>query len=734
MQQPAGTKGFDRATWAVSLLTLGLVIAWLAVSGWLLLAALPAEDAQPLRALLVRVWESHGILVLVCGFAGLIGVVFAVRYIRLRYLTAISRLVEQLAMAVRAERLVTLPVEGGHSQKALARAANALLEERDTLRHQVQIVIEESTAQLATERNQLATLMAELKQSIVVCNAHGQVLLFNARARELLSGGELPLQVGRLVTQWVDLDLMRHAQGILSAQVARLAGQTATEFVWLTDRGTMLRVHMTAITTRDTTAAATPTVTGYVLMINDVSAEQALQSQREAWLYELTDFSRTRLSSIKSAIDALQHPDISEAARKPLRAQIQADVGLFSEQLRKAGARAVADLIRPWPLQQMTAGDFLSVTARQIQSWLRVRVIVETAEEDLVLEVDSYSLMQALAHLSACLVDAFALRYLTLRIASIDGQANLDLVWTGHVMSTETAMSWELDPMVVESGHIAMSVRDVVTRHKAQLLFDRTSTRDESFFRWQLPLPNPTLAPTVTTPSAATASSAPSFQAAARPEFFDFDLFRATPATGVLADQSLASLTYTVFDTETTGLNPSQGDEIIQIGAVRIVGNKLRTSEVMEQLVNPKRSIPKAGIAIHGITPDDVREAPAIGPVLQQFKIFAADSVLVAHNAAFDMRFLELKEASTGTRFDQPVLDTLLLAAVALPEQPTHGLTALAQYLGVPVAERHHALSDALMTGEIFLKLLPLLAEQGITTLQQALDASKKTYYARLAY
>ena len=80
------------------------------------------------------------------------------------------------------------------------------------------------------------------------------------------------------------------------------------------------------------------------------------------------------------------------------------------------------------------------------------------------------------------------------------------------------------------------------------------------------------------------------------------------------------------------------------------------------------------------------------------------------------------------------MLDTLLLAAVALPEQPTHGLTALAQYLGVPVAERHHALSDALMTGEIFLKLLPLLAEQGITTLQQELDASKKTYYARLAY
>ena len=734
MQQRAGTRGFDRTTWAVSLLAVGLVIAWLAFSGSLLLAALPSEDEKALRALLTRIWASHVVLVVVCGIACLIGVVFVVRYVRLRHLTAISRLVEQLAMAVRAERLVTLPVEGVGLQKALARTANVLLRERDTLRHQVQTVIEESTAQLATERNQLATLMAELKQSIVVCNAHGQVLLFNARARELLSGSELPLQVGRLVIQWVDLDLMRHAQGILSAQVARLAGQTATEFVWLTDRGTMLRVHMTAITTRDTAAAPTPTVTGYVLLINDVSAEQALQSQREAWLYELTDFSRARLSSIRSAIDALEHPDISEAARKPLRAQIQADVGLFSEQLRKAGARAVADLIRPWPLQQMTAGDFLSVTARQIQSWLHVRVIVETTEEDLVLEVDSYSLMQALAHLSVCLVGAFALRYLTLRIASVDGQANLDLVWVGHVMSTETAMSWELDPMVVESGHVAMSVRDVVTRHKAQLLFGRALTRDESFFRWQLPLPSPTQPSTVTAPTAPTASPTPSFHMAARPEFFDFDLFRTTPATGVLADQSLASLTYTVFDTETTGLNPSQGDEIIQIGAVRIVGNKLRMSEVMDQLVNPIRSIPKAGIAIHGITPDDVRDAPEIGPVLHQFKIFAADSVLVAHNAAFDMRFLELKEVSTGTRFDQPVLDTLLLAAVAFPAQTTHGLMALAQQLGVPVAKRHHALSDAIMTAEIFLRLMPILADNGITTLQQALDASKKTYYARVAY
>ena len=110
------------------------------------------------------------------------------------------------------------------------------------------------------------------------------------------------------------------------------------------------------------------------------------------------------------------------------------------------------------------------------------------------------------------------------------------------------------------------------------------------------------------------------------------------------------------------------------------------------------------------------------------------DTVLVAHNAAFDMRFLELKEAATGVRFAQPVLDTLLLSAIVHPNQESHSLEAVAERLGVSVIGRHTALGDALVTGEIFLKLLPLLAEHGIATLSQALEASRKTYHARLQY
>jgi DNA polymerase-3 subunit epsilon len=199
-------------------------------------------------------------------------------------------------------------------------------------------------------------------------------------------------------------------------------------------------------------------------------------------------------------------------------------------------------------------------------------------------------------------------------------------------------------------------------------------------------------------------------------------------------DGPLTGIPYTVFDTETTGLRPSEGDEIVSIGGVRIVNGRMLREETFDQLIDPGRPISRESTLIHGIDDAMVEGQPDIREALPAFSRFAHGTVLVGHNAAFDMRFFQIKEKSTGIRLRMPVLDTILLSAVVHPHHEDHSIEAIAGRLGVNIAGRHTALGDAIATGELFLNLIPLLAEKGIRTLGEAVEASKKTYLAKVKY
>jgi DNA polymerase-3 subunit epsilon len=212
-----------------------------------------------------------------------------------------------------------------------------------------------------------------------------------------------------------------------------------------------------------------------------------------------------------------------------------------------------------------------------------------------------------------------------------------------------------------------------------------------------------------------------------RPEFYDFDLFARTVPIAI-EDASLASLSYVVFDTETTGLEPSRGDEMLSVAGVRIVNGRVLRGETFNSFVNPGRPIPAASTRVHGITADMVAEAPGVETVLPAFHAFAQGSVLVAHNAAFDMTFLSKYADRTGVRFGQPVLDTVLLAAHVFGTQESLTLDALAErfQVSLPPETRHTALGDALATAEVFSRLLKLLAPLGVETLAEAIEVSNR--------
>ncbi len=229
----------------------------------------------------------------------------------------------------------------------------------------------------------------------------------------------------------------------------------------------------------------------------------------------------------------------------------------------------------------------------------------------------------------------------------------------------------------------------------------------------------------------ATTAMTPPPSRGARPAFFDFSLMARTVDRALL-DTPLAEATIVSFDTETTGLAPAHGDRIVSLGGVRIRNGVVRGGEVYETLVNPARPIPADATAIHHLTDDMVADAPLIGAVLPTFFAFVGDTPLLGHNLPFDLAFLKrAAEEAGGVIPSLPTLDTLLLSVVLHDHHDDHNLAVVARRLGVPAVGLHTALGDALTTAAVFLKLLPLLADRGVTTIGEALAFQEKATVVR---
>lgn len=210
-----------------------------------------------------------------------------------------------------------------------------------------------------------------------------------------------------------------------------------------------------------------------------------------------------------------------------------------------------------------------------------------------------------------------------------------------------------------------------------------------------------------------------------RPEFYDVDLFN-RPLSVNLESRPLRSLDYVVFDTETTGLNPSGGDQIVSIAAVRIVNGRVLSGECFDNLICPGIPVPARSTAIHGITDQMLKGMPGIDKILPKFAAFIGDSILVAHNAAFDMKFLELQSDRCQVKLTNPVLDTVLLSAYVHDHSARHTLDVLAARYGIHIEGRHTALGDALATAHVFVKLVGQLSCRNINSLSEATIASNK--------
>ncbi len=199
----------------------------------------------------------------------------------------------------------------------------------------------------------------------------------------------------------------------------------------------------------------------------------------------------------------------------------------------------------------------------------------------------------------------------------------------------------------------------------------------------------------------------------------------------VTSHMRISEARYVVVDTELTGLDERK-DSILSIGAVRMTGGRLAVGDAFYRLVNPETEVPAKSVVIHGITPSEVSEKPAIGSVLDEFMRYCGQDILVGHFVSIDLAFLGREAARTkGVAIANHAVDTYSvyewLKKRRAPEcgrddrRPAIGLYDIVREFGIPVNGAHNALMDAFATAQLFQRLIHLLAKSGVREVEELL-------------
>jgi len=640
------------------------------------------------------------------------------------YVIPVLRMAEQTRLITAANPDFRISVKGSREMSILANVINESADAFQKLQSEVDKKISHSNQALKRERNRLAALMSELPYGVIVCNRDGKILLYSRQAKEMLQAAETARQggaigLGRSIFSILDRDPLVHTLEVMNHAFAVDQVKPALGLMTKLCGNRFIRVNMAPVTDDSESVRQ---LSGFVLSLEDITGEIDADSERDKLLQGMVDAVQNSLGKLHKGINRIcEMPGTGDEACNRHRQAINQVTSDLEEHLALA-RKLYAEHRRAYGNQENVIADtLLKLICRNL--YHRFAIHTETfVDQTIWLKIDSYAIVQAFTTLSGMLNAEYSVTTIKLQLEAEQGsRANLRLQWQDQTVPSQAIHDWQTSPLFMDCDGAADSPDTIISAHEGEISVIQSGKGFCTGISVSLP--------TVLAEEPVNLQSSVS----PRPISYEFDLFH-QPGQQALGKISLRKLTFVAFDTETTGLNPSTGDEIIQLGAVRIVNGRLLHHECIDQLVNPQRPVPKSSVEIHNIDPDLLPLQPTINEVLPDFHAFAIDSVLVAHNAAFDMRFLQLKEKATGLHFDNPVLDTLLLSSIVHPNQEGHSLDAIAERFNLTIVGRHTALGDALVTAEILLKLIPLLQAQGIHTLEEALLACSQSPFAKIKY
>jgi len=610
----------------------------------------------------------------------------------------------------------------------LAKIINQSADAYAALQKNVDARVASAQAAINEERTRLAALMSELPHGVIVCNSDGQVLLYNQQAQELINNNGSTddnnsqglLGLGRSIFGILERDQIAH--GLEMINRCHTTGHTKliNNSMMTLRNGACLRVNMAPFFLEQENKQV---ISGFVLTLEDMTRQMEADSRRDVLIQSLIDEQQKDLEEIRRSITSiLAKPKHDPEQLQEYRRIIDRASSALQEKVIEARANYALHLHALSKTENVLAENLLEVISQNISERFDLQVI-NLAPQGIWLEIDSYSMVQAFSHLAGQLSKHSNLKDVLLTLTINENQQiEIVITWPGQHADPSLLTTWQQTPLIADTKGNMLSFTDTI--EKASGTIEVLIDEDEQACGILITLP----------PIDQECRLSVQSEIEHRPISYEFDLFNRSEEWEELGQIPLKKLTYVVFDTETTGLNPNQGDEIIQLGAIRIINGNILYREVIDQLVDPQRTVPVESVAIHGIQPHLLKGQPTIDKVLPHFQKFCENSVLVAHNAAFDMRFLQIQEERTGITFTNPVLDTLLLSSIVHANLGNHSLDDIAKRFNVTIIGRHTALGDAIVTAEVLLKLIPLLEDHEIYTLSDALAASAQSQYAKVVY
>ncbi len=695
--------------WKLVFLSLALTLIFVFLIFLVILLRLDAEQLRIVKEIVSQ--NVYFFLVLTTIVPVALWVIFEICYTR--FYLPLRKIPTEISVICRTNPSHRLDFSGNHNIRELSEAINALADIYEDLSKNIDLERRKAREETEKERNLLAAIMAELPLGLIICNSNGRILLFNSQAKTQFSPAsttrrsEYFLGLGRSIFHIIDQSLISHALEEIEERLQRGKKRIASYFITQIENKEPVLVETIPVLNEERR------ITGFILSLQDISTNIKRYESISRSILLLEQNIEDSCGEIQELVchGKRLEPQFSERLTQCLEAM---------RQRHNSACTAILDAaFETIPLSRLNLGHFLFLLQKAAGYTKNIRVNVTGHSRDTRILGDTYSFVAAfvfvlenLARLTSC--DEFDLQ------VRADGKmVEFDLTWEGKPVRGS-----DVDYFTTLQVGSLHQLDYILRQNKAALHYDSSAAEVNRLAisaRVELPLPFPgrRRSPVI---------------AGSRPEYYDFNLFEIGEESLDLLNSTLTSLTYSVIDTETTGLDPAGGDEIVAIGAVRIVKNRIVHEDCFEQLVNPGRDIPFEAYKIHGIDPTMVSDKPDIDKVLPALKRYVSQTVIVGHDVGFDMKMIKMKEKSSSAVFTNPVLDTLLLSAMLHPIYKQHNIESIAARLGVNIVGRHTALGDAVAAAEIFLKLIPILRSRGITTLKDALEASKRTYFLRLRY